>query len=499
MHGTAAMGVEIQREQFDESDYEAFGERLRRSLDVLAEVIDRPGFGVGAPSIGAELEVDLVDRAGRPSPINRAVLAEVLDGRVALEIDRFNLEINARPSALAGAPFERLEHELATALAATRHAARAHGADVVTIGILPTLTAEDLGREALTDARRYRALEAGLRRVRGEPFAVRIDGDESVEVVAHDLTLEGANTSFQVHLRVAPEEFARTHNAAQIATAFVLAVSGNSPFFFGKRLWHETRVALFRQSTDDRWGAAADDWRPARVSFGHGWARRSAHELFAESVALHEPILPQCSDVDPVAELRSGRTPELAELRLHHGTVWRWNRAVYDDADGGHLRIEMRALPSGPTASDMIANAALSIGLTRALAPDSDALAAQMTFGQARRSFYQAARFGMAAELLWPAPRGRSPRTTSVAELAPQLLALAHRGLVDAGVDPEEAAARLAIVRARIERRQTGASWQLATVAKLEPTLGRARALAAMLDRYRELSEAGAPVHTWPV
>lgn len=493
------MGIEIKRERFDERDYAAFSEKLRRSIEALRVVLERPAFGVGEPSIGAELEIDLVDGAGRPLPLNRLVLAGLADDRVTLELARFNLEINTRPSLLAGRPFTFLAGELGSALSLVRGAARSHGGDVVTIGILPTLRAEDLSPGALTDAHRYRALAVGLRRVRGEPFAVRIEGDEALEITADDVTFEGANTSLQVHLRVAPEAFARTLNAAQIATAFVVAVSGNSPFFLGRRLWHETRVALFRQSVDDRLGASEDDWRPARVSFGHGWTRRSALELFAESVALHEPLLPQCDEEDPLAIVRAGGIPRLGELRLHHGTVWRWNRAVYDDQGGGHLRIEMRALPSGPTVRDMTANAALAIGLTRALARNAETMVTQMTFGHARRNFYRAARDGLEAELLWPCDQSPSPRAVSVTELAPSLCSLAREGLVEGGVLPEEADAWIGIVRARVERRMTGASWQRRTVEQLEQRLDRRRALSVMLSRYRELSEAGDLVHTWPI
>lgn len=493
------MGFEIEREHFDESDYERFAEKLRRSLAALEHMLRRPNFGVGPTTIGAELELHLVGADGRPAPVNRAVLAAALDERVTLEINRYNIEINSRPLPLAGRPFEKMAAELSGAFDVTRAAAREHRADVVMIGILPTLTEEDLHSSALTDGRRYRALSAGIRRNRGEPVTVRIEGADVLDVMTDDVTFEGANTSFQVHLRVDPARFARTYNAAQIATAFVLAISGNSPLFLGHRLWDETRVALFRQAVDDRSAARVDDWRPARVSFGHGWVRTSASELFAESVGLHAPLLPQCSrEGDPEAIARSGGVPALRELRLHHGTVWRWNRAVYDDAGGGHFRIEMRALPAGPTMADMIANAALAIGLTLALSTDADALVTKMTFGQARRSFYDAARFGLSADLLWPADRAPSPRVCSPAELAGRLVPLARAGLVSAGVAPSEADAWLEIIRARVGSRQTGARWQRHAYATLAAEMPAEAALREMLRRYRELSDRGAPVADWP-
>jgi hypothetical protein len=493
------MGIEIHRDHFEEEDYARFSERLDACVRALRVIVARPGFGVEPPSIGSELELNLVGDDMRPMHINRAVLANVLDGRVTLEVDRFNLEINARPSPLAGRPFVFMERELREALAHTREAARAHSASVVTIGILPTLTEGDLTPAALSEGHRYRALSAGIKRLRRAAFSVHIEGDDVLDCTAPDVTFEGANTSFQVHLKVTPEMFAQTYNAAQIATAPALALAGNSPFFLGKRLWQETRVALFRQAVDDRGDTTGDDWRPARVSFGHGWARRGALELFEESVALHDPLLPVCGDEDPEAVVHGGGVPALSEMRLHHGTVWRWNRAVYDNAGGGHLRIELRALPAGPTVRDMVANAAFMVGLTLGLAPRADELVTRMTFGHARRNFYEAARRGLDAELVWPSDRIPAPALVGARELGRQLLPIARRGLLEGGVDADEADAWLAIIRDRLERGTTGAVWQRRVYDALRAGgASPLEAAAEMLARYRELGEAGSPVAEWP-
>jgi hypothetical protein len=487
------MGSELTCDRFDEADFERFAVRLERSIAALDRILHRPGFGVGRATIGAELELHLTDSQGRPAPVNRAVIADAHDERVTLEMNRYNVELNTRPLPLAGRPFTRMSAELDEALSVTRAAACAHGAAAVMIGILPTLTEADLLSSALSNSARYRALSAGIRRVRGEPATVRIVGTDVLEVKTDDVTFEGANTSFQIHLRVEPMQFARTYNAAQLVTPFVLSLAGNSPIFLGRRLWDETRVALFRQAVEDRCSTHEDDWRPSRVSFGHGWVRESALELFAEAVSQHQPLLPACSDEeDPEEIVRRGGVPRLRELRLHHGTVWRWNRAVYDDADGGHLRIEMRALPAGPTVRDMVANAALAIGLALALREQADSLVTRMTFGQARHSFYGAARAGLGAEILWPCARAPSPRPSSPAELAAELLPLARRGLVAVGVEAEEADAWLGVIEARIARGITGAVWQR----RAFDALGGAA--SALLARYRELSDSGEPVASWP-
>ena len=361
-----------------------------------------PGFGAGPVTIGAELELCLVDDAARPLPRNQAVRALAADPRIALELNRFNLELNSSPVPLAGPgsrPFATLAGELGELLDRVGDAARTYRGRVALIGILPTLGQAHLGMGVVTDAARYRALDRGLRRLRQGPFVIRITGAEPLELTSEHVTPEGANTSFQVHLRVAPGEFTRIYNAAQLATGPALAVAGNSPTFLGHRLWEETRIALFKQSVEDR------DHRgprrgPSRSAFGTGWLRGGALELFTESVRLYEPLLPFISDATP------GDIPHLAELRLHQSTVWRWNRAIYDPASGGHLRIEMRALPAGPTMTDMLANAAFLIGLTLWLADRDERWTYALPFERADHGFYRAAQYGLAAELSWPADHG---------------------------------------------------------------------------------------------
>jgi hypothetical protein len=294
-----------------------------------------------------------------------------------------------------------------------------------------------------------------------------------------------------VHLRVAPGAFTRVYNAAQLATAPVLAAAGNSPTFLGRRLWEETRIALFKQSVEDRDGAGPRRG-PARAAFGTGWLRGGALEQFTESVRRHEPLLPFVSDAP------SGPgVPPLDELRLHQGTVWRWNRAIYDPSAGGHLRIEMRALPAGPTLTDMLANAAFLIGLTLWLADRDERWTYAVPFERAEHGFYRAAQHGLAAQLTWPDDRA-GVRTVPAAELVPELLPVARQGLLDAGVAAAEADPLLGVIRARVASGQTGAAWQRSALAAAERGRDRDQALAVMLDRYLSFAATGRPVHTWP-
>ncbi|WP_424531109.1 glutamate--cysteine ligase [Sphaerisporangium viridialbum] len=483
------MGQQVAKERFSEAEYGRFGERLKDSLLSLRELLGRPGFGAGPATIGAELELFLIDADGRPLRRNKEVRAAAGDDRVVLELGSFNLEVNLTPLPLAGRPFTALAAEAREMMLVLDKAARSQGGRVVPIGILPTLTVFDFTRDALSDETRYRALSRGMRRVRAEPFRVQIHGVERLELEVEDVILESANTSWQVHLRTPPADFARVYNAAQLAIGPVLAVSGNSPSFLGRDLWEETRIALFEASADDR--DMERPWRvDGRVCFGSGWVEHGAEELFELSVREYEPVMPVMDDEDPIAAVRAGGVPRLAELRLHQGTVWQWNRPVYDPAGGGHLRVELRALPAGPTCVDMAANAAFLLGLVAATAAGPE-WTEGFPFADAYRNFYRAARNGLDATLAWPGRAEPAP----AAELILELLPVAEEGLVAAGVDGPEASRLLSIIRERVLLRRTGAVWQREALAALGEEPG---ARAAMLARYRDLAFTDQPVHTWP-
>jgi gamma-glutamyl:cysteine ligase YbdK (ATP-grasp superfamily) len=499
------MGTDIDQEWFDADDYLRFAERLEQCLSTLGQLLERPGFGVGPATVGAELELFLVDSAGRPLLRNEAIRAAVDDRRVTVELDRFNLELNATPVQLNGRPFTALGGELNVLLDRVASTARHHSGRPAPIAILPTLSQADLGPGVFTDMPRYRALNSALRRARQDPVRIRIAGEDPLELATQDVALEGANSSFQIHLRVDPATFTRTYNAVQLATAPVLAVSGNSPTFLGHQLWEETRIAVFKQVVDDRRGHGPRR-QLARTALGTGWLRGGALNLFAEGVRLHQPLLPvwrQPPGAVPGRRKASGdagwQAPPLAELRLHQGTVWRWNRAIYDPASGGHLRIEMRALPAGPTVIDMLANAAFLIGLSLWLAGQDQQWTYALPFERADHNFYRAAQQGLSARLSWPAGHRDQTRTLTAAKLVAELVPAARQGLLQAGVAAAEADELLKVISARAASGQTGAVWQRATLAAAERRHNRERALAVMLDRYLQYAETGLPVHTWPV
>ena len=491
------MGPTVDRERYDEHEYDRMRDKLEQCLMALDVLLGRPDFGTGLQTLGAELELFLIDRDHGPLHANEQVHAAISDERLTKEVNRCNIEGNLTPLPLAGAPFGALQAEMDELRALVDAAAGELGGGTVMVGTLPTMAVDDLGYGAVTDEPRYKALDHRLRVIRSEPYHIDIRGEDHLVAEANDVSLEGANTSFQLHIRVEPGRFVDLYNAAQLATAPVLAAAGNSPFFLGHGLWDETRIALFKQSVDFRDGHRRRTV-PSRVSFGTRWLERSAMEIFADAVRTHEPILPILSDEDPRASVHVGSIPGLDELRMHLSSIWTWNRAVYDPSEGGHLRVELRALPAGPTTVDMAANAAFLLGLTLAAAADAATWTRLLPFERARDNFIEAARHGLDATLLSPFSRGGVEQVPA-RELALGLLEPARRALLDHGVEAGDVDDLFALLAERITVGRTGARWQREAVAAFEPRLGRERALLAMTEQYVDAMRSGAPVHTWPL
>ena len=489
------MGLAIDRSSFTEEEYAYAGARLRENLLALEMLLQRPEFGIGEPSLGAELEMSVVGPNAEALPVNTDILADSNDPNLQLELDRFNLEYNLSPVMAKGRPFAAMQAQLTAALDELQSLASPYDGRIVPIGILPTLQMDQLQIDWMTDLPRYHALAAGIKRMRRESVHIHIDGDEPLEADFDTCTVEGANTSFQVHLRVNPDQFAATYNAAQLTTPLALAVSANSPFFLGHSLWDETRIALFKQAVDTR--RHRHEWRRmARVPFGHGWVRQGALELFAESCHLYPILMPVCGDDDNLAVVQDGGIPELAELRLQQGTIWNWNRPVYDPADGGHLRIELRSLPSGPTPVDMMANAAFHVGLTIGLSHTVDTLLPAFPFRYADYNFYRAAQGSLDAELLWPTLDTTSPREVRAADLCRELLPVADNGLAEIGVDADERKSLLGLIVDRLDAHMTPARWQRNLVQGLGD-IPRDRALQTLVEKYLGNASSYRPFTEW--
>ena len=491
------MGLSVHTAEFTARDFENFSQKVRDDLMALKQILSNPGFGEGEASVGAELELYIVDKERNALPVNTEITEKLNDPLLTVELNRFNLEYNLSPQPFKGSPFKAMEQELQNAISRINAAAGVLGGEIVPIGILPTLRQSDFNGHTMTDVPRYHALSNALRRMRGGPFSVDIDGKEPLRLQINDVTLEGANTSFQIHWRVPARLFAKYYNAVQLVTPVVLALSANSPSLFGHDLWDETRIALFKQSVDSR-APREQDWRHSpRVYFGKGWLRESAWELFASTVALFPPILPITGAENPFACLAKGQVPGLDELRLHQGTTWPWNRAVYDNADGGHLRIEMRSLPAGPSLIDMSANALFFIGCALAVLPYIDDLTAILPFSYAEHNFYRAAKHGLAARLVWPDIKQLELRDESVTQIAERLLPMAQRALEQTALDSKEIQRLFAVIQGRIEERLNGAQWQRHITRSVLQSTPREEAYSAMLGLYLNQFKTGKPVCEW--
>jgi hypothetical protein len=470
--------------------------RLVRSVAVLDRMVTDGALYGGPASVGMELELDLVDPLGRPRLVNGTVLDLLGRADLQSELGQFNIEANLPPRPIGPSLLADFERDLAETMAACSAAVEPLGARLVAIGTLPTLSAEHLTYERLSANPRYALLSRRMRAARHGPFAVRIEGVEPVAFAADSVAPEAAATSLQLHLLVPPERFASYYNAAQLIAAVQVAVGGNSPYLLGREVWHETRIALCEQMMDTRRRAEVSAGRPQRARLGDRWVAGPV-ELFDRGVRWFPPLLPFLGEEDPEAALAAGRTPGLHELRLHNGTVWRWNRPVYDVQGGrAHLRIENRVLPSGPTPLDMAANAALYYGLVRALADADPAPWAGVPFALAERDLHRAARYGLQAKLGWA---GRTLRADRL--VGDVLLPAAAAGLDAWGIDPADRDRYLGVVAERLRTGRTGAVWQTAMVGRLEDSRGleRAAALREMTRRYVENARTGAPVHQWPL
>jgi hypothetical protein len=491
------MGEEVAAKVFSREDRQRYREKVRSCLDVFARMLAEARFHPELRSFGLEIELNLTDDAGDPALVNAAALEAIADPDFQTELGQFNVEINVAPRLLGGHVMTELEAGVRDSLNGAEARARTVGAHMMIIGILPTIDEAHLNAEAFSESPRYALLNEQIFAARGEDLHISIAGPERLSTFADTIAPEAACTSVQLHQQVKPETFASVWNAAQTIAGVQVAIGANSPFFFGRELWRETRIALFEQATDTRpEELKAQGVRP-RVWFGERWIT-SIFDLFEENVRYFPALLPVCDDEDPQATLDAGGVPKLAELRLHNGTVYRWNRPIYDVVrEQPHLRVENRVLPAGPTVVDTLANAAFYYGLVRVLAEDDRPIWSQMSFSAAEENFHVGARDGIEARLYWPGV-GEAPAAELVLR---RLLPLAHEGLTRWGVESADRDRLLEIVERRCVMLRNGASWQSATFHRLYEERGMERhdALREMTVRYRDHMHANEPVHTWPV
>jgi CBS domain-containing protein len=444
--------------------------------------------------IGAEQEMFIVDHAYRPAPLALEMLKILDDPHFTPELALFNLEYNLDPFDFSGDCFAKLEEQANDLLALAREKARQLNADVVLTGILPTLRQSDVELGIITPLPRYFALNEVLTNLCGGTFHLRIKGVDELRIQHKSMLLEACNTSFQVHLQVAADDFAKLYNISQLVAAPVMAAAVNSPLLFGKRLWRETRLALFQQSIDTRRNEIPARALMPRVSFGNKWVKSSVTEIFQEDISRFRVLLGSENYKDPFDSLSKGEAPSLDALRLHNGTVYRWNRACYGISDGKpHLRIENRLLPSGPSIIDEISNAAFWLGLVHGYAAEHGDPQHHLDFDEARSNLLAAARIGMDSQFKWTDGE-RYPASDLILE---RLLPLAEKGLASFNIDSKDIQKYLGIIRTRVSHYRTGARWQVRSLVGMNEETSKNQRLAALVESMIAQQETGKPGHEW--
>lgn len=488
------MGEQNVKQNTDEATHQAFMKSLLIEVRALEVLLDKGLIETGVSRIGAEQEMFLIDRAQRPALKALEILETINDDRFTHELGLFNLEANLSPQEFGGDCLRLMESELQEVYRRACEAAQQIDCDIALVGILPTLTMEDLGLDSMVPTPRYHALNDAICALRGDEFQFTINGIDQLSVRHDNVMLEACNTSFQVHFQVSPQDFARFYNIAQAVTGPLLAAAVNSPILLGKRLWHETRIAVFEHSIDTRSETHQERGLRPRVHFGDHWLEESATEIFKEDIARFRIVLTTETEDDPLGMIEQGRMPSLNALRLHNSTVYRWNRPCYGVHNNiPHLRIENRVIPSGPTVLDEMANAAFFFGMMAGMSAQVKDIRDHLSFADVKANFLGAARDGIRAQMCWFDDTHMPAKEL----LLEQLLPLAREGLQEAGINQDDIDRYLGVLHDRVAARRTGARWALESLEKMEDNGTLNQRLRCLVSSMVDQQSGGKPICEW--
>ena len=482
----------------DKRQMSRFVQRLLDDIRALEYMLENDWFESGVSRIGAEQEMCLVNvKNYKPATIADEALNSMKEyDWVETELAKFNLETNLEPRLFKGDCLSKLEAENREKLEKIRKKVHKLGAEVILTGILPTLRKSDLGLHNLTPRKRYRALmDAINEQLLGPAYELRLTGIDELLLKHDSPMLEAANTSFQVHLQVSPKDFVKMYNIAQVLAAPVMAVAANSPLVFGKRLWHESRIAMFQQALDTRSTHEHMRERSPRVHFGKDWLHHSILEIYREDIARFRVLLAADITENALEMIAEEKVPKLRALQVHNSTVYRWNRPCYGISENGkpHLRIENRVLPSGPTVLDEVANAAFWLGAMVGLADEVEDVREHLLFADVRDNFIKAARFGIDSRFNW----FDEQKLSAVELIGDVLLPIAEKGLKKQKVKKADMDKYLGIIRARVNSHMTGARWQLRAYTDLKQKISSDEALATITAGVIKNQWKDVPVHEW--
>ena len=472
-----------------------FMKNVLKDLRALERMLEEEWFETDPIRIGAEQELCVIDKQMKPFFGADEILQKLNHENFTHEFAKFNLEINVNPPLkFTGDCLSHLEHNLQRDVARVREVAEELDAEILLHGLLPTVRKSDVSIESLTEIPRYAALCEAINNLRGKEYELRIQGMDELLMKFDTPMLEGCNTGFQVHLQIKPNEFAAKYNVAQAITAPVLSSAVNSPVFLGKRLWAETRIAIFHQSVDTR--GVGDHLRDSapRVTFGNHWVKDSILDIYKEDISRYRVLLSSDVEEDVEALMAKGITPELMALRVHNGTVYRWNRACYGVGGGKpHLRIENRVLPSGPTVLDEIANTAFWLGLLNGFEDEHPDITKELDFDDAKMNFFAASKMGLDTTFEWTGNRKVNAKDLILDELLP----LAQHGLKKAAVSSSDIDTYLSVIQERVKAGKTGAYWVVKSYGNLIKEGNREQALTTVTSAMLKNQKKGEPVHKW--
>ncbi|MCB0367330.1 MAG: hypothetical protein H6624_14935 [Bdellovibrionaceae bacterium] len=478
------MGEEISHSQFSEDERSEFQKRLREETKLLMGLFQNHAFSDENDIVGFEIEAWLTNENFIPMPENQKFLDQLNNPLVVHELSQFNFELNGYPQKLDGAPFSKMEQSLDQTWNQCRNQAQWMNGRALRVGILPTLRDEMLKMEYASKLERYKALNEQVLAARGgRPIHLRIEGYDEVQSVHHDVMLEAAATSLQIHLQIPQNLAGRYYNAGVICAAPMVALAANSPYLFGRELWDETRIPLFEQSIFINSFQDVHGENISRVTLGTGYVRESLFELFLENLDGYPPLLPMVLTSEP---------ERLGHLRLHNGTLWRWNRPLIGISDQGeyHLRIEHRVTAAGPSLRDEVAHVALFKGLSDYMVEMEEPPELKLDFQTARENFYDCCKMGLQAEITWI-----DGQRWNVQKLFHEwLLPKAAEALSKKGVSSQELQVYFEqTLKPRVLSGQNGAAWQKAYIATHGPDF------QGMTEAYFQNQESGRPVHEWSV
>jgi CBS domain-containing protein len=482
----------------DSEQMQSFVRHLLDDVQALEYMLDNDWFESGITRIGAEQEMCMVDaNSFKPAPIAMEVL-EKMKGMdwVETELARFNLETNLTPRTFTGKCLSQLEKENLKKLNTIRKYVESFDAKVILTGILPTLRKFDMEMHNLTPKKRYKALMKAIDdQLIGDAFELRLTGLDELWIQHGSPMLEACNTSFQVHLQVDPQAFPKMYNIAQALAGPVIAASANSPLVFNRRLWHESRIALFQQSLDTRTTQVHMRERSPRVHFGKDWIHESIMEIYREDIARYRVLIAGDVKEDSLELIRNGKVPKLRALQVHNSTVYRWNRPCYGISGNGkpHIRIENRVFPSGPTVIDEVSNAAFWLGAMVGMADEIQDIRDHLSFDDVQDNFGKAARFGIDCKFTWFKDRKISAQDLILKELLP----LARKGLEKRKVNAEDIDRYLGVIEERAKECATGARWALRAFTNMKATVNPDEAAAVITATTIQNQEKEQPVHTW--